>query len=471
METNRQRVFSRTLDGILAFLLVVAVVVWVNEGHAGMRDITTFLQMRVTLLNAAFAASFSFLWMESFLVVDFLVRQSRGLLRKMLLTVAGCLTMTAVVALYLIGRRSPAPLGSIVACFFIISLACQLFRLAAYEAGCMGGLGEPENIIILGTGRRASKAWRELRIRHGRAVHLLGFVDDRDPEQTAPDIANRYIGDVRRLSQYLLENSVQWVIVATPLRSQYDMTQEAIGIAENAGVRVSCMSDWFTLRHGREVLERAEMFVDLVQPDEQRRRADHFKRCIDVTLAVAGLVALAPVFLFIAVAIKLTSRGPVFYWQERYGYHRRKFRIWKFRSMVLNADQLMHALENRNEAGGPIFKIKNDPRITRLGRTLRRLSLDELPQLFNVIAGDMSMVGPRPMSVRDVSRFSDAQLMRRFSVRPGITGLWQVSGRSTLSFDKWIALDFRYIDEWSLGLDMKILARTLPVVVRRTGAV
>ena len=168
--------------------------------------------------------------------------------------------------------------------------------------------------------------------------------------------------------------------------------------------------------------------------------------------------------------VKATSRGPIFFTQERYGYHRHRFRIWKFRSMVVNAPQLMHKLETQNEADGPIFKIKNDPRITPVGKYLRKLSLDELPQLFNVLMGDMSLVGPRPMSVRDVSLFSDAQLMRRFTVKPGITGLWQVSGRSSLSFEKWMMLDFRYIDEWSFGLDLKILARTVPVVLKRTGA-
>jgi lipopolysaccharide/colanic/teichoic acid biosynthesis glycosyltransferase len=145
--------------------------------------------------------------------------------------------------------------------------------------------------------------------------------------------------------------------------------------------------------------------------------------------------------------------------------------MWKFRSMVVNAAALLESLENRNEANGPIFKIKDDPRITPVGRFLRRTSLDELPQLWNVLLGDMSLVGPRPMSVRDVSLFSEAQLMRRFSVRPGITGSWQVAGRSSLSFDQWVTLDFTYIDQWSLSLDFKILAKTVPAVLKRSGAV
>jgi lipopolysaccharide/colanic/teichoic acid biosynthesis glycosyltransferase len=144
--------------------------------------------------------------------------------------------------------------------------------------------------------------------------------------------------------------------------------------------------------------------------------------------------------------------------------------MWKFRSMVQNAPELMAALEMKNEAAGPIFKIKDDPRVTRVGSFLRKTSIDELPQLWNVLVGDMSLVGPRPMSVRDVSLFSEAALMRRFSVRPGLTGIWQVAGRSSLTFEQWIAMDFSYIDDWSLSLDLKILARTVPAVLKRSGA-
>jgi lipopolysaccharide/colanic/teichoic acid biosynthesis glycosyltransferase len=138
--------------------------------------------------------------------------------------------------------------------------------------------------------------------------------------------------------------------------------------------------------------------------------------------------------------------------------------------MVVDAEQRMNEVEPLNEANGPIFKIKNDPRITPIGRILRKTSLDELPQLWNVLSGQMSLVGPRPMSLRDVALFGQSHLMRRFSVKPGITGLWQVSGRSNTSFDHWISMDFRYIDQWSFWLDLSILARTLPVVLKGSGA-
>jgi exopolysaccharide biosynthesis polyprenyl glycosylphosphotransferase len=194
------------------------------------------------------------------------------------------------------------------------------------------------------------------------------------------------------------------------------------------------------------------------------------KRVFDVTAGGLGLIALAPLLAAIAVAIRLTSPGPIFFVQERYGLNRRIFRMYKFRTMVANAEGLQLALEHLNEAAGPVFKIRDDPRITAMGRFLRRTSLDELPQLINVVTGDMSLVGPRPLPLRDVRHFSEGALMRRFSVRPGLTGLWQVSGRSGLGFEDWIRLDLQYIDRWSISLDLKILLRTVPAVMRGEGA-
>ena len=178
----------------------------------------------------------------------------------------------------------------------------------------------------------------------------------------------------------------------------------------------------------------------------------------------------APLWVVIAIAIKLTSPGPVFFAQERYGWRKRRFRMFKFRTMVTGAEALQGSLESRNEADGPVFKIADDPRVTRVGRFLRRTSLDELPQFVNVLRGEMSLVGPRPLPLRDVGRFSEAWLMRRFSVVPGVTGLWQISGRSNLGFAEWIAMDLDYIDRWSLALDARILLGTIPAVCRGTGA-
>jgi lipopolysaccharide/colanic/teichoic acid biosynthesis glycosyltransferase len=182
------------------------------------------------------------------------------------------------------------------------------------------------------------------------------------------------------------------------------------------------------------------------------------------------LVFLSPLFLVVAVLVKLASPGPVFFRQIRVGLNKRQFSIYKFRTMVANAEQLQDQLLSMNEMTGPVFKIKKDPRITPLGRVLRNASIDELPQLFNVLMGDMSLVGPRAMSFRDYQLFDKDWQRRRFCVKPGITCLWQIRGRNSIPFEKWMELDMQYIDTWSLWLDFKILAQTVPVVLLGTGA-
>ena len=194
------------------------------------------------------------------------------------------------------------------------------------------------------------------------------------------------------------------------------------------------------------------------------------KRVLDCVLSGLLAILLAPLFLVVAVLIKCTSAGPVFFRQTRVGLNKRQFRIYKFRTMIANAEQIQDELLSLNEMTGPVFKIKNDPRITALGRVLRRTSIDELPQLLNVLMGDMSLVGPRAMSLRDYQLFDQDWQRRRFSVKPGITCLWQVNGRNSLPFEKWMELDMQYIDKWSLWLDFKILAQTVPAVLRGTGA-
>jgi len=189
-----------------------------------------------------------------------------------------------------------------------------------------------------------------------------------------------------------------------------------------------------------------------------------------IVLASIALVFLLPVMLLTAIAIKLDGPGPVIFRQLRKGFNGQQFTMLKFRTMVADAESLQASLEELNEATGPVFKIKRDPRLTPLGVLLRKLSLDELPQLENVLRGEMSLVGPRPLPTRDLAHFGEAWLIRRFSVPQGITGLWQISGRSDLNFDDWMALDLQYIDQWSLALDARILLQTVPAVLSGRGA-
>jgi exopolysaccharide biosynthesis polyprenyl glycosylphosphotransferase len=193
------------------------------------------------------------------------------------------------------------------------------------------------------------------------------------------------------------------------------------------------------------------------------------KRVFDFILSLLSMVVLLPFFILLGVLIMLDSPGPVFYRSNRYGRYGRKFNMYKFRSMVINADELLDQLKCKNEVDGPIFKIKKDPRITRMGAFLRRYSLDELPQILNVLKGDMSLVGPRPFPIDQLEK-EDLRQLRRLGIRPGITGLWQIRGRSDVSFNKLLRWDIWYIKNWSFGLDMHILLQTFPIVVRGKGA-
>jgi len=184
-----------------------------------------------------------------------------------------------------------------------------------------------------------------------------------------------------------------------------------------------------------------------------------------------ALILLSPILAAATLAIWMESSGPVFFLQERVGVNKRRFRMCKFRTMVPNAEKMLDQLAAQNEVSGPVFKIAKDPRITPVGRILRRTSIDELPQLLNVLKGNMSLVGPRPLPVRDYEGFNKDWQRRRFSVRPGITCLWQICGRSAIPFEQWMRLDLQYMDEWSLWLDLKILVRTIPAVLRGSGAV
>ena len=462
---------SLYLDSLVVLFLAVLSVVTSNSDHLTGSSIHDFLALRITVLNTAFLVMFALF--RATLASRFrnghgkragsVWTESVGAFRR-------ASVMTLVLGCYLVGRNAAEPILKVVIQFFSILL---LYEVAQFVITWMRYGYSPESrlrVLILGSGPRASKAWRELRLRQSTDRELVGFVDDRSLDEMAPDLAARYVSDLNARSEYLLPHVVDELIIAVPLRSCYEVAQRAVALAESTGVRVFCLNDIYTLAHSTSLRRRAEPFIELVPHDEVHRLQNTLKRIVDFVVASLGILVLLPVFVAVAIAVKIDSKGPIFFVQDRYGFRRRRFRMFKFRTMVANAPDLMAGLEAKNEARGPIFKMKNDPRVTRIGGFLRRSSLDELPQLWNVVLGDMSLVGPRPMSVRDVSLFSEAALMRRFSVKPGITGIWQVSGRSSLTFDQWVALDFQYIENWSLHLDLQILARTVPAVFKRSGA-
>jgi exopolysaccharide biosynthesis polyprenyl glycosylphosphotransferase len=244
-----------------------------------------------------------------------------------------------------------------------------------------------------------------------------------------------------------------------------------MALCEAVGVDVTIVSDLFQMCRARPYLHDllGVRGVTLANYPHRLLWALATKRVIDIVGAVAGILITGPLFLLVALAIKLDSTGPVFFVQRRCGLRGRTFPFIKFRTMYTDAEERLEELRSYNEVSGPVFKMKNDPRVTRVGRVLRKYSIDELPQLWHVLVGQMSLVGPRPPIPGEVGQY-ELNVRRRLSVRPGLTCLWQVRGRSLLSFEDWIRLDLEYIDRWSLMLDFRILLLTIPAVLRGKGA-
>jgi exopolysaccharide biosynthesis polyprenyl glycosylphosphotransferase len=255
------------------------------------------------------------------------------------------------------------------------------------------------------------------------------------------------------------------------MESSYGQAARIAALCEEHGIIVRLLSDTFNLRRAQPRAEElAGEALTTIQAGSQDGWQHFLKRTLDVSVSLVAMLLLSPLFLLATLVVTLTSPGPIFFVQERVGLNKRRFRLYKFRTMVEDAAERQWEIEHLNEMGGPVFKIRNDPRLTPAGKFLRRTSIDELPQLFNVLKGDMSLVGPRPLPVRDYQGFRQDWQRRRFSVRPGITCLWQINGRSAIPFEKWMELDMQYIDHWSLGLDFKILAKTIPAVIKGAGA-
>jgi exopolysaccharide biosynthesis polyprenyl glycosylphosphotransferase len=276
---------------------------------------------------------------------------------------------------------------------------------------------------------------------------------------------------VEQLSSVIANQPVDEVLVALPMDKYGLLIETIVRQCEEQGIIVRVRTEMSRLQVARSYVDDLEgvpvMTIQSGPPDSWQL---FMKRVIDIVGSAAFLLALAPLFAVFAWLIRMDSAGPVFFTQERIGFNKRPFRLIKFRTMVDGADYQQSKLEHLNEVAGPVFKIKSDPRITRLGKFLRRFSIDELPQLVNVLKGDMSLVGPRPLPLRDFDRFDTQWHKRRLSVKPGMTCLWQVNGRSEIDFNHWVQMDLEYIDNWSLVLDMKILLKTIPAIVKGSGA-
>ena len=324
-------------------------------------------------------------------------------------------------------------------------------------------------VVIVGCGEQAVGFAKTLNNQSPWKIELVGYLQVMD-DPPHPE-ARPHLGDVGGLVDLLDREPVDEVVFAVPER-KLQTFKEAMAACDARGVDVLFALPSTVPHKGTMQIANVSGFdyplLNLRRtPTSEARLA--VKRVLDFVGGTIGFLLLSPVMLATAIAIKLDSKGPVIFKQVRAGRNGRKFTMYKFRSMVADAEELKARLAHLNEMGGPVFKIKKDPRITKIGAFIRKTSIDELPQLFNIIAGDMSIVGPRPALPSEVSQYRPWQ-RRRLSVKPGLTGLWQVSGRNQVDFEEWMQLDLEYIDTWSLWQDIKIILKTVPVVLFRKGA-
>ncbi|MFA6142162.1 MAG: sugar transferase [Candidatus Omnitrophota bacterium] len=360
--------------------------------------------------------------------------------------------------------------------FFVIFMAISVFALMAEKiaiftvAHYMRKQGyNYRRLIVVGTGRRASQFISNVRNHLEWGLRIVGLIDYDEGLKGKEFEGSKVIGTLDDLPGILHGRSIDEVVFIVP-RAKLDSIQKSIYVCETEGVKATIAADLFELKIARAKLTELEGMPLVTFETTVAEEWELFiKRGFDIVASGLGIIILSPVFLLTAILVKLTSPGPVFYINKRVGLNGRKFVFYKFRSMYRGAHVKLSELMEKNEMNGPIFKIKNDPRITPLGRFMRKFSIDELPQLFNVLIGEMSLVGPRPPIPQEVARYEPWQ-RRRLSMRPGITCIWQVSGRSKIGFDEWMRMDLEYIDNWSLWLDVKILLKTIPAVLFGIGA-
>jgi len=398
--------------------------------------------------------------------------QSNSILHEQRKTVQACLNAGLLLcgAMYMThDALTPRAVVISLVCF-TTPLLCLLRGFWRYSShrDFQKGIGT-RNVLILGSGHVSDAVRRQI-LKHRRRLgrNFKGFVEL--PEETAQtDLTQSdVLGNFYQLRDLVRQHFVDEIIIAGSCSTSQVL--ELVEMAADMDIEVLAIPGLF-----EDMVPDAQMFylgdfpVITIHRRDDRALALLLKRAVDIVLSSALLLMLAPLFVMIGLLVTLTSPGPAFYVSERIGKKGRVFRLWKFRTMMVGADSMKAQLAAANERNGILFKIKNDPRVTPVGRFLRKFSLDELPQLFNVLWGDMSLVGPRPPLANEVAQY-EVKHYRRLDVLPGLTGLWQVRARHDPSFDQYVALDIAYVENWNFWMDLKILVRTAEVVLRGTGS-
>ncbi|MCL6445063.1 MAG: sugar transferase [Alicyclobacillus sp.] len=459
--TTRQRHLSLLID-VATVIISFYTTYWATELIRGTPlfpwyrsvFITTYLYISIAWILAIFIA------------VDYPIRRLVGYGREVWICIRanalGLLLFTGLAFVFKTNEISRMFLGSYLAVNTLSMLTTRAIVRAYLRILRRSGLDQRTRIIV-GNGPSAQRYIDSVEAYPALGIRILGYVADHPTVVATP-----YLGTLDRLADVLQSHPVDGVVVTLPISDP--ATEGVIDLCEILGTPVELALDTLSSRivHSRIVngLGVPRMILSTVHqsPDEVL-----IKRLTDFTVSTLVLILLSPVFLLIAIAIKLDDHGPVFFSQTRCGLRGRHFNMLKFRSMCVDAEARRQQLLHLNEMSGPVFKLRNDPRVTRVGRFLRKTSLDELPQFINVWLGHMSLVGPRPPLPSEVNQY-DPVHRRRLSVKPGITCLWQISGRNNIDFDQWMQLDLEYIDTWSYWKDIEILAKTIPAIVRGRGA-
>jgi exopolysaccharide biosynthesis polyprenyl glycosylphosphotransferase len=474
--------FGRQILIKAAKLCDLAVMVWsfglasvlVLYGTPGF-SLGDLLSMRVRVKNFALFAGFLLAWHTIFCMFGLYESRRLAVRKAEVLDVikATSLAVAIVCAAKLIGRLEMVTPVFLAIFWFISAATVVSSRLTIryiLERVRVRGRNLRE-MVIIGTNHRAIRFARNIQAKPALGCRVLGFVDqDWHGMETFRQTGYPLACDLERFPCLLRERAIDEVVIALPMKSLYLEASRIVALSNEQGIVVGLLNNPFNLTLLSSKAEEIEDTSITLCSNSTENWPHLVKRTLDVSLSLVATVVFAPLFVVTAILVKLTSPGPIFFMQERVGLNKRRFRMCKFRTMVQDAEQRMDEIEHLNEVSGPVFKIKKDPRITPIGRILRAASIDELPQLFNVLKSDMSLVGPRPLPVRDYEGFDQDWKRRRFSVRPGITCLWQINGRSTTPFEEWMKLDMQYIDQWSLWLDLKILAMTVPAVLKGAGA-
>lgn len=371
-------------------------------------------------------------------------------------------------ALALLFERDLYPRAQIGFVALLLPATTLIARGISVWVGRWAGSRRPRHVLIVGTNRAAVRIRRLLRTAVLGRSHVLGHL--RGPWETDKDRirTGAILGNLSELGPILDKRAVDEVYFSAPL-DQFSVILPSLRLCAEIGVTAYVQAESITCRNVPELIDFHGVPLLSYSPARHSPELLAVKRVLDIVFAIVGIVLAAPIMLVCAVLVKTTSPGPVLFRQRRCGLNGREFWMCKFRTMEPDAEARLAQLAHLNEAQGPVFKIENDPRATRVGRFLRRWSLDELPQIFSVLLGDMSIVGPRPPLPSEVAQY-DRWQRRRLSMRPGLTCLWQIKGRHRIGFEEWMKLDLFYIDNWSLRLDFLILSRTVTTVLGGTGA-